>query len=72
MSYVLPEVESNVVSTLENEQPAPPLDTMQGIRTENVVFYLRSIANALSSIVVDITAQLNQIEQSRNPKETNV
>ena len=72
MSYVLPEVESNVVSTPENEQPTPPLDTTQGIRTENVVFYLRSIANALSSIVVDITAQLNQIEQSRNPKETNV
>ena len=42
-----------------------------GIRSDAVVQYLRTIAGALSSIVVDITSQVNQVEQSINNKETN-
>lgn len=51
--------EQESVSVAEPQQIA-------GIRSDAVIQYLRAIAGGLSSIVVDITSQLAQLEKNNN------
>ena len=51
--------EQESVSIAEPQQVA-------GIRSDAVIQYLRAIAGGLSSIVVDITSQLAQLEKNNN------
>ena len=51
--------EQESVSVAEPQQVA-------GIRSDAVIQYLRAIAGGLSSIVVDITSQLAQLEKNNN------
>jgi hypothetical protein len=51
--------EQESVSIAEPQQIA-------GIRSDAVIQYLRAIAGGLSSIVVDITSQLAQLEKNNN------
>lgn len=51
--------EQESVSVAEPQQVA-------GIRSDAVIQYLRAIASGLSSIVVDITSQLAQLEKNNN------